>query len=354
MGGMPAALPFALRALDTVEACEPDQALSCRLTYDVTGNATAAEAATWLVGKPSAVLGILLIAFVARWLLHRLIDRVVSRAETGVLPHRRERRRRGRLFLGTPSAASAENPAVAHRRSQRVATMGSLLKSIVTGALAAIAVIMSLSELGLDVAPLIASAGIVGIALGFGAQSLVSDFLSGIFMILEDQYGVGDEVDLGEAYGVVEAVTLRVTRLRDLHGVVWYVRNGEILRVGNASQNWSRTVLDVTVGYGEDLTHVKRVLEEVAHDLWDDEDFRGRVIEEPSVWGVQDLGVDGVAVRVAMKTAPGEQWGVAREMRARIKARFDLEGIEIPFPQRVVWHRGDVPADLQGDAADRS
>ena len=158
-------------------------------------------------------------------------------------------------------------------------------------------------------------------------------------MIIEDQYGVGDVVDVGEATGTVEAVSLRVTRLRDINGTVWYVPNGSISRVGNQSQNWSQTVLDVSVAYSEDLTRVRRVLEEIAHDLWDDEDYRGRIIEEPSVWGVQNLGPDGVDVRVVLKTAPLEQWAVAREMRQRIKTRFDHEGIEIPFPQRVMWHR---------------
>ena len=210
---------------------------------------------------------------------------------------------------------------------------------------------MVLTELGVNVAPIIASAGIVGVALGFGAQSLVKDFLSGIFMIFEDQYGVGDVVDLGEASGTVEAVSLRVTRLRDVNGTVWYVRNGEILRVGNMSQNWARTVLDIDVAYGEDLAKVRRVLQEVAHDLWEDEDFKGLIIEEPEVWGVEALDPDGVTVRVTLKTAPLEQWEVAREMRERIKARFDYEGIEIPFPQRVVWHRDDASRTPRASAA---
>ena len=141
-------------------------------------------------------------------------------------------------------------------------------------------------------APLIASAGILGVALGFGAQSLVKDFLSGIFMIFEDQYGVGDVIDAGEASGTVEAVGLRVTRLRDVDGTVWYVRNGEIQRVGNMSQNWARTVLDVSVAYTEDLQRVRRVLQEVAHDLWYDDEYRGKIIEEPEVWGVQSLDPD--------------------------------------------------------------
>ena len=197
---------------------------------------------------------------------------------------------------------------------------------------------MMLSEVGVDIAPIVASAGIIGVALGFGSQTLVKDFLSGIFMIFEDQYGVGDVVDLGEASGTVEAVSLRVTRLRDVDGTVWYVRNGEILRVGNMSQNWARTVLDVNVGYDEDLAKVRRVLREIAHDLWDDEEFRNQIIEEPEVWGVQNIGVDGVTVRVTLKTAPMEQWSVAREMRERVLARFGYEGIEIHNPQRLLWH----------------
>jgi small conductance mechanosensitive channel len=220
--------------------------------------------------------------------------------------------------------------------------MGSVLRSVTTGVVATIALIMIIAELGISIAPLIASAGIVGIALGFGAQSLVKDFLSGIFMILEDQYGVGDVIDAGEAIGTVEAVSLRVTRLRDIDGTVWYVRNGEILRIGNMSQNWAQTVLDIQVAYGEDLHRVRGILEDVAHGMWEDEDYKKVIIEEPSVWGIQSLDPDGITVRVVLKTAPLEQWGVAREMRERIKARFDYEGIEIPFPQRVVWHR-DAP-----------
>ena len=221
--------------------------------------------------------------------------------------------------------------------------MGDLLKSVITGVLVAIFGTMILSQLGVNIAPIIASAGILGIALGFGAQSLVKDFLSGVFMIFEDQFGVGDIIDVGEASGTVEAVSLRVTRLRDLDGTVWYVPNGEILRVGNKSQNWSRAVVDVGVGYDEDLARAKRVLAEVAHDLWEDEDYRSVIIEEPEVTGVEALAPDAITLRVLVKTQPMEQWGVARELRQRIKARFDHEGIEIPFPQRVVWHREGRP-----------
>ena len=271
--------------------------------------------------RGSAVLIIIVLAVVARWLLGKVIDRLVRRAESGLLPDRIQ-------WLGSDNAAA--------RRVQRARTMGSVLKSISSIVVVTISLLMILPELGLDIAPLLASAGIIGVALGFGAQSLVKDFLSGIFMIFEDQYGVGDVVNLGEASGTVEAVTLRVTRLRDVNGTVWYVRNGEILRVGNMSQNWARAVLDVPVSYREDLARVRRVLKEVAHDLWVDEEFTGQIIEEPEVWGVESLAADLVTVRVTMKTAPLQQWAVARAMRERVKARFDHEGITMPAPQRVV------------------
>jgi small conductance mechanosensitive channel len=156
---------------------------------------------------------------------------------------------------------------------------------------------------------------------------------------LEDQYGVGDVVAFGTAPGTVEAVGLRVTRLRDVNGTVWYMRNGEISAVGNMSQNWARTVLDIPVAFSEDIGVVRALLEDVARDLWDDPEYRPDILEGPEVWGVERWDPDGVVLRVVLKTAPLQQWSVAREMRERIKARFDAEGIEIPLPQRMVWHR---------------
>ena len=320
----------------------------CTWTYDRTGSPVAANLADWLVGKPLVLLGLVLLGIVVRWLLHRIIDRIVDRAEEGMLPDRVGRA----VLAGRVGDRMARTEAAgATRRVQRAQTMGTLLKSIVSGVVVAVVVTMMLSEVGVDIGPIVASAGILGVALGFGAQSLVKDFLSGIFMIFEDQYGVGDVVDVGEATGTVEAVSLRVTRLRDVNGTVWYVRNGEILRVGNMSQNWARTVLDVTVGYGEDLVRVRRVLEEVAHDLWEDEEFEGLVIEQPEVWGVESMSVDGIVVRVTLKTAPMEQWAVARAMRERIKARFEHEGINLAVAQRVQWQSGPAQAPSAAAAA---
>ena len=184
-----------------------------------------------------------------------------------------------------------------------------------------IAFVMVLSEVGMNVAPILASAGVLGLAIGFGAQNLVKDFLSGVMMMIEDQYGVGDAVDLGEAIGTVENVGLRVTRVRDVDGTVWYVRNGEILRVGNQSQNWARTVLDIKVGYREDLVRVRQILQEVAHGLWEDEDYKDVIIEEPEVWGVEDLSPDAVVdAGDAEDRADGAVAGRARDAGTRSRA----------------------------------
>ena len=151
---------------------------------------------------------------------------------------------------------------------------------------------MILDELGIATGPLLASAGIVGIAVGFGAQALVRDVISGIFMLVEDQYGVGDVVDLGDASGVVEAVGLRVTRVRDVNGTVWYIRNGQVLRVGNQSQGWARAVLDVAIAYGEDVERAESLLLDIANGLRDDEKFGPLVLEEPEMWGIESVTAD--------------------------------------------------------------
>ncbi len=314
--------------LQTTPTCAVEDTW-CVWVDQATGNEWLAQAANWLIAKPLAILVLALVALAIRWFLHRLINRLVHRAAEG-LPSPVLRRRRDQR---QPHSATV----LAGRRVQRAQTMGSLLKSIASIVVFTVFGITAVAELGYPVGPLIASAGVVGVALGFGAQSLVKDFLSGIFMIFEDQYGVGDVVNLGEAGGTVEAVGLRVTRVRDVEGTVWYVRNGEIIRVGNQSQNWARTVLDIPVALDTDLHRVQQVLRDVAHDLWDDEDYKGMIIEEPEVWGIQDLTPNWITVRVTLKTAPLEQWAIAREMRQRIKLRFDHEGIDFAHPTGMVY-----------------
>jgi small conductance mechanosensitive channel len=321
--------------------CLPDES-TCERVYDWTGNERLADLADVLIGKPTALAGIVVIGLVVRWLLHRVVDRIVRRAEEGVLPDRLNRMTVGR-------SATENGDSARGRRMQRARTMGDLLKSIITGVVVAVVITMALAELDYQIGPILASAGILGVALGFGAQNLVKDFLAGIFMIFEDQLGVGDVVDLGEASGTVEAVSLRVTRLRDVNGTVWYVRNGEILRVGNQSQNWARTVLDVTFPYREDVNRVRRVLQDVADDLWRDEEFEGVVIEQPEIWGIEAVTADAITMRVTLKTAPLEQWRVARELRARVKARFDAEGISAPYAHTVVVNQDqDSQAAAEG------
>ncbi|MGH3459017.1 mechanosensitive ion channel family protein [Aeromicrobium sp.] len=290
----------------------------------------------WYVATPGAIVLIIVVGLVFRWLVKRAIDRIVKRASAGVVPG---------MISGTKAGAVLADlrPGAGERRKQRAETMGSVLASIASGVIIAIVVVMVLDQVGVNIAPIIASAGIVGVALGFGAQNLVKDFLSGIFMILEDQYGVGDSVDLGEAIGTVEAVGLRVTRLRDVDGTVWYVRNGEILRVGNQSQNWARTVLDITVAYESDLDQVQQLLQEEATAMYEDERYHDIIIEAPEVWGVERFDKDGAVVRVVLKTAPLQQWPVARALRQRIKSRFDAAGIHIPTSFIPGQTQGEVP-----------
>lgn len=275
----------------------------------------------WLIHKPITIIIIIIIGLIARWLIHRAINRTVRKAKTGSV--------KNALTRGKGDEKPAQ-PNIGARRQQRADALGSLMRSITTGIIVAIIVLEVLDQLGIDLAPLIASAGIIGVAFGFGAQSLVKDFISGVFMIMEDQYGVGDWVDLGEASGGIESVGLRVTRLRDVNGTVWYVRNGEVVRVGNMTQNWAYSVLDTTVGYEADIDRVEELIQQIADQMYHAAEYRGVIIQPPEVWGVQSLDKDGVVIRLVLTTAPMKQWGVERELRGRIKNTFDAEGIRIP------------------------
>ena len=278
-----------------------------------------------LAAIPLRILLILLLAFVVRGLAHRAIRRLVDRAATGSVPVVL------RPLSDKARATVVESsPLLSERRRQRTETIGSVLRSVASFAVFTVAFAMVLGELGLELGPILASAGILGVAVGFGAQNLIKDFLTGIFMILEDQYGVGDAIDAGEASGVVEAVGLRTTRLRSVDGTVWHIRNGEIVRVGNMSQGWSRALLDIAVAHGTDVAAASAVIKRVADEVWHDEEFADFVLEEPEVWGVEAVGIEGMTIRLVVKTAPLEQWKVARELRSRITAAFAEAGIAVP------------------------
>lgn len=279
------------------------------------------EFGAWLLGPPLRVLLILLAALVLRWLVHRSIAGVEAAAAS-----RAESNQRSSLGRVIDAATGAD----IERRKQRALTLGSLLRSIATFTIAAVAILTVMAEIGLPLGPLLASAGVGGVALGFGAQSLVKDFLSGTFMIIEDQYGVGDVIDTGEAVGTVEEVTLRITRLRDASGVVWFIRNGEIIRVGNQSHGWAVATIDVPVAYDEEPARVIPLLQQVVEQVWEDPEQRARLIEMPTVAGVESVSGGVMTLRIFAKCRPGEQWAVPRVIREQVKASLDRAGVRGP------------------------
>ena len=301
-------------------------------TSGSSGSDTASRASDvwhWIIGAPLHIALIVVIALIARAFTVRVIDGVVRTMTSESHTHERPGADR---HVNSDGITSMQ--LLTERRRQRAETMGSLLRSIASVLIWGLAFCLVLSELGIDLAPIIATAGIAGIALGFGAQALVKDFLSGVFMILEDQYGVGDVIDTGFATGTVEEVALRVTQIRDANGVVWYVRNGEILRIGNRSQGWSLAVVDIPLAYDENLDTVRRIVGDVGAGMLDDADLQDRLLELPLVAGIESVAGDAVIVRVTARCAPQENLAVARELRERLKTVFDEAGVRVPVLAR--------------------
>lgn len=341
---------------DLTSACGAEPGVICEWVYDLTSNEGLAEFVQ-LISKPINAGFILVVAYflarIARRLIRRFTDRLVAaqeeKAEEAVFeePSTEGNDEEARAaFAEWAVRRSQYLKDQAARGRQRAETLGAVLSSGATIVIWTIAVMIALGEIDLDVGPLIASAGIVGIALGFGAQSLVKDFLSGIFMLIEDQFGVGDIVDVGDAVGVVEAVSLRITQVRDVNGTLWHVPNGEITRVANKSQQWARAVLDLDVAYDTDIGKAFEVIQAAADSVWHDRLDAATILERPEIWGVERFGPDAVTIRLVAKVEPAEQWAASRQLRARIKEAFDREGIVIPFPQRTVWMH-EVPSKSQ-------
>ncbi|MGH7572660.1 MAG: mechanosensitive ion channel family protein [Gemmatimonadota bacterium] len=224
-------------------------------------------------------------------------------------------------------------------RLQRRKTLASVMTTGGLILIMAVTLMMVLDTIGIPLGPLLATAGVASLAVGFGAQTLVKDVISGFFILLEDQYAIGDVIETAGVDGIVEEVNLRTTLLRDVHGTVHVVPNGEIRVLSNKTKGWSRAVLEIGVSYSEDPDRVIAVLEEIAERIYEDPVFGTLLMEAPTVPGVEAFGDSAVTIRMMAKTLPLKQWDVARELRRRIKHRFDAEGIEIPFPQRTVWHR---------------
>ena len=297
-----------------------------------------AAAIAWVTTYTLAIVLTIALSMLLWWIVIRLIRRVTDKAK--------QRLRQDRPGAARNSEHTAELTSVlmTARREQRAEALGQLLRSVTTFSIVSLAILVLLSQMGVNLAPLLASAGVVGVALGFGAQTLVKDFLSGIFLVLEDQFGVGDVVDLGPAIGTVEEVTLRITRVRDLSGIVWYVRNGEILRVGNRSQGWTTAVVDVPVAFNEDLDRVRRVVEKVGTMMDGDPAYDGILFGIPQYAGVESVSGDAVFVRVIAKAAPDQQMTAARAIREQIKLGFDGAGIKVPVLVRQNLPGGTPPA----------
>ena len=277
----------------------------------------------WLVTDGLRILITIVLAALAIAVLHRLIDRVVATMTSKSARRLAESGRAGRVLASATGMAN-------ERQHQRVETVGSLLRSIVTFVVVTLAVLTIMALVGIPLGPLLASAGVAGVALGIGAQSLVKDFLSGIFMIMEDQYGVGDVIDTGEAIGTVEEVTLRITRLRDANGITWYVRNGEIIRVGNRSQGYSTAIVDMPVSYAESVERVVGVIRDTATAMGQDPDWEDKFVEEPQVLGVESIVGMTMTIRTIAQCVPGENFAVQREMRERLKAALDAAEVQAP------------------------
>lgn len=322
----------------------------------------------WLIDKPVHIAIYIVLALVVRYLLHRLIDRA-TKPRSGNKSSWWARRHRTNVddngtesltvdvdgapatFEGGPKRVPAplrlgrkartaqqerearlREESIRERRIQRAGTIGSVLKSAVSFIVLIWVLLQSLAIVGVNVAPFIASAGIVGVALGFGAQNLVRDFLSGLFMLFEDQYGVGDIVDLGDAVGTVETVGLRVTTVRDKYGILWYCRNGEILRVGNYSQDYAVAFLLLPISYTSDVDLACRVALETARKAVGEKSLRDDILAPPEMLGVDDLGPDGATLRLTVTVRSNTQWSVERELRRRIWVAFEENGIRPPYP----------------------
>jgi hypothetical protein len=369
-------------------SCGSNPGLACRLAWDVSHNSRFTALTNEFLAGVLQVIFVVVLALIIQALVHRLINRLTERAAQSLLPQlrngmngalhgpgrasarrftprRRVRRRRSAsddsvaddsalakaaAAAGTdtgdlagssaPAAGQAavngaagqpESGLVDERRKQRVRALGAILRSAASVTIFSIAGFIVLGDLGINLAPLLASAGVVGVAVGFGAQNLVRDYLSGVFMLVEDQYGVGDVITVGNATGTVENVTLRITRVRDVNGIVWHIRNGAIETVGNESQGWARAVLDFPVPFESDLATIRNVLQETGDMMWNEPTWRAVMLEAPEVWGAQSISGDQVVMRIVAKTPPLRQWEVEREMRARAKAALQEAGI---YPAR--------------------
>ncbi len=309
--------------VETTEACA-DLGPLCNLLADWTGNEAVAETISWVLGTPVKIILVTIIALILNRLSRRGIARLADRlgeatADTRVVSERSR-----------------------DRAEQRADTIGSLLRSLSSVVIFGIAFIMILAMFGIAVVPAIASAGVLAIAIGFGAQSIVEDLLRGVFMLAEDQFGVGDRVDVGIVNGYVERVTLRTTVIRDPDGVLWHMPNSEINYVANEYQESSRAVVEISIPYGSDMRSAMEVLGEAAERACSDPQWKDTVHRSPEVRGIQQLGDHDVVVRVQVWVDPGKKRSFQRHFRLYLQEGLDTAGFGSPNPSYDIWLKGDI------------
>jgi moderate conductance mechanosensitive channel len=304
------------------EVCGEDEAQDwlCVLVYEATRN----EGLARVAGAGSSIVQAVLIVVLA-YLLSLLLRRAVGRFGT-----RMERRIQARLDRSIARGAISDDARFRTRRMQRLHAVTGVLRGVIAVLIWLIALLQILGVFGVPLQPILAGAGLAGIVLGFGAQQLVRDVLAGIAMLIEDQYGVGDWIEVDGKYGQVERVGLRSTAFRDVDGVVHHVLNGYIQRVGNLSQEWARATLDVPIALDADIGAAKALIHKVATDLAEDAVWGEDIIGPPEIWGVQDLGPDGIRIRLVIPTKPLRNWDVQRQLRERLKFAFDQAHIRMP------------------------
>ena len=280
----------------------------------------------WLLNHGLPIILIVLVTWVARKVLKSAVQRFEKRLkQDGIVPSEREKRAK---------------------------TLSGIISTTITVVIYLAAAMMIITECGVNIGPLLAGAGIAGVAIGFGAQSLVKDVISGFFLLMENQLRVGDVANIAGIGGLVEAINLRTTRLRDVEGKVHIIPNGSIEVVTNLTREWSRALVEIGVAYKEDVDNVINVLKDVGEEMRNDPAFKEVILEPLTVLGLDSFGDSSVNIRVFFKTLPIKQWEVAREFRKRVKKAFDEKGVEIPFPHRTIYMgEGESKGKLQVEAS---
>lgn len=311
------------------DACGDNTGWFCERVFDWTGSKTWARAAEWFIAKPLSILLVIVVAAVVAMFVRWLVSRSMNRLLLVGSPKKHGRKGKFRRRTSEVLLASGDSSV---RTDARLETLTAVFRSIGTALVWFVALFFVLEILGISLGPLLATAGIVGVALGFGTQTMVRDFISGFFIVAEDQFGVGDTIDVGGgAKGVVERVTLRATHIRDAEGTMWHVANGQIVKVANKSQEWARALIDVVLPYDADISAVSDVMQEVADAIQNDPAWSDKIMERAEIWGIQEFDSDGVHVRMVIKTEPAAQFGVLRELRAQLKTTFDQRSIPFAY-----------------------